>query len=157
MVMRVTVEAEGTADEVVEEIRRFLHGWGAELDTQATASATQPQKDDAAAEEGRDPQARWSWGDVERIWERVTPNCRTALATIARLGPTPKFDDVARELGVSTVTLGRHLTSLGHALRWLEGLDGKPVFLDRDYRGRRFLIDPAVAGLVLRAVEELGA
>jgi hypothetical protein len=131
--MRVSIELEGPPAEVAPYLARL--GVAAESTTQAGRSAEA---------EGD----RWTPALADELVGRITTGAREALEFMMANAPETSFDELQEHLGMTGVQVGGVMASFGFAEN--AGFP-RPYRVDRDRR--RYLVDPAIAPVLLEAVE----
>jgi hypothetical protein len=127
MNMKVTIEVDGTSQEVGEWLRQL-----------------------PVARDGVSPAvaaADWTPELADSLVERITDKARMALGYMAMHAPEITFSELQREMRMDGVKMGGVLASFGFAKN--AGLP-RPYRVDRDRR--RYYIDTGVAEVILDAL-----
>ena len=95
---KVTVNIEGTSDEVVRALQRL------------TSSFVEQQGKKVVQEE-------WTEQDLHQFWNMLTDGAKAALRVVAKQPNGCPRDVVLKELGIEGSQLAGQLSSVGHALR----------------------------------------
>lgn len=127
MNMKVTIELDGTSEEVGDWLRQLPAG-------HAGAKASVAEAD-------------WTPELADRLIERITEKARMALGYMAMHAPEITFSEIQNLMGMDGVKMGGVLASFGFAEN--VGLP-RPYRVDRDRR--RYYIDEGVAEIILDAI-----
>jgi hypothetical protein len=139
---RVTVSIECEA----EEFRSTLESLLGARDLHALAAES---AGDEAAQESTAGE-KWNREELMQLWSGSRPEARALLAEIAKHPDGYTFEDLQSTFQLDGLTVGGQLSSVGHAKRRL--FPTKPDPVQRDYRMRRYTMDPEVA----KVFRELG-
>ena len=132
MKMKVTIEVEGTAQEVERWMARFNLRDGEAV----------PSEEIAVGGE-----VTWSPQIADRLVQRITADARKALLYLMENAPEVFFEDLQDHLGMNGIQAGGVMASFGFAKR--AGLP-RPYKVDRERR--RYVIDPEITPILLEAV-----
>lgn len=139
MNIKVTIEVDGSTREVEEWLARFAISGSEAPNPSVRTQLALP----LASNE-------WTPAKAERLVRRVTQGARLALWHIAEHAPEISFEDLQERMNISGVQLGGILASFGFAEN-----AGLPRPFRTDKRGRRYLLDPAIADLFIDAIREV--
>src|SRR4051812_34404634 len=116
MKMKVTIEVDGTAEEVERWMARFNLRDGDGVSTQESAV---------------DGEVEWSPQNADRLVQRITVDARKALQYLMENAPEVFFEDLQTHLGMNGIQMGGVMASFGFAER--AGLP-RPYRVDRERR-----------------------
>ena len=125
---KVTVNIEGTSDEVAKALQRL-----------ASLSVEQQGKDVAKEE--------WTEQELRRFWDMLTEGAKAALRIIAKQPNGCPRDVVLRELGIKGNQLAGQLSSVGHALR---KFPTKPIPFGLNWHTWQYDMIPDLADAIIR-------
>lgn len=130
--MKVTIEVDGTSEEVERWMARFNLRDGDGVSPQEIAV---------------DGEVEWSPQIADRLVQRITVDARKALLYLMENAPEVFFEDLQTHLGMNGIQMGGVMASFGFAER--AGLP-RPYRVDRERR--RYVIDREITPILLEAV-----
>jgi hypothetical protein len=100
----------------------------------------------------------WNAKKLKKWSSYLTENAQALTLFVAQNAPEVDYDDAAAHLGevmglaspVDGKLLGGTMSSGGHALKHVAGVNGQPI--DRDHARRRYVIDERVAEALVKAL-----
>ena len=119
------------------------------------ASGQMPEPNGTRSEQTQDSHVDSIPTQYRLWWQGLQDQAKLLVKVIAQHAPAYNWDELRDETGMSGREVSGHLSSGGHQLRRVRAIGyDLPEVIQRDWNGRRYLIDPEVAGYILRLAQE---